>query len=305
MGKNKKQHYVPEFYLKAWCDPDAPQGYEPYLWLATKNGIDIRPKAPSNIFHETDLYTIVLDGKRNLSTEKSLAQIEGEFAEVRREKLEKQLPLNTYEKVVVCAFASAMYSRTIANRERWRPFWNDLRNQLEDKVNRMTAWFENATPEQLKEYIPSIPLGDNPTVTFKEINDVADEPLKSMISAQLNVLLPVFLNLDCAIIKTSTTPGFITSDDPCVWLDPQLPNYPNLAGTALMSPTIEIHLPISPSQCIYFNRRGNKGYINLSSSGVIEENFTVAKANRRTCAKAHQYVVVNKKILLEKWFVSG
>jgi len=132
MSNNKKQHYVPEFYLKAWCDPNAPQDYEPYLWIASKDGSNIRPKAPSNIFHGTDLYTIKIDGKRDLAIEKSLAQIEGEFSLIRRNKLEKRLKLNVRDKIIICAFAAAMYSRTLASGERWKPFWNDVANQAAD-----------------------------------------------------------------------------------------------------------------------------------------------------------------------------
>src|SRR5688500_3243051 len=160
MSKNKKQHYVPEFYLKAWCDPNTPEDYEPYIWVALKDGSDIKPRAPRNIFHETDLYTIKVGENRNLSIEKSLARIEGEFSGVRRDKLEKRLPLDSYDKFVICVFAAAMYSRTLASGKRWKPFWSDLADQISSKIKRFTEWRENATSEQLAAYIPSIPLKD-------------------------------------------------------------------------------------------------------------------------------------------------
>ena len=56
MSNNKKQHYVPKFYLKAWCDSGTPQSA--YIWMASKDGTSIERKSPSNIFHETDLYAI-------------------------------------------------------------------------------------------------------------------------------------------------------------------------------------------------------------------------------------------------------
>lgn len=302
MSKNKKQHYVPEFYLKAWRDSNTPEGYDPYIWVATKDGSSIRPKAPSNVFHGTDLYTIFTNGKRNLFIEKTLAQIEGEFSEVRRNKLEKRLTLNLHDRVIICAFAAAMYSRTLASGERWRPFWNDATDQLATIMRKMTEWKENATPEQLETIFPAMPTKHSHTVTYEEIKEVADEPLKSLFTTQFDILTPLFLKLDLAVIETSTSPGFITSDDPCVWFDSQLPNYPRLAGRALVSPTIEIHLPISPSQSIFLNRQGDNGYKNLSKFGLIAEGTIVAEANCRTRAKSNQYFIVNQKIILAKWF---
>ncbi len=195
-----------------------------------------------------------------------------------------------------------MYSRTLASGERWKPFWNDVANQTADIMRKMTEWREKATPEQLESYIPAMPPKDSTIITYDEIKGIADEPLTSLISTQLEILTSLFLKLDLAIIETTTSPGFITSDDPCVWFDPQLPNYPRLAGCALVSPTIEIHLPISPSQCIFLNRRGDKGYINLSKFGPIAESTIVTEANWRTRTRSNQYFIVNKKIILEKWF---
>src|SRR5258705_5192226 len=110
MRNNKNQHYVSEFYLKAWRDSETPQGA--YTWMASKDGSSIERKSPSKIFYETDLYTLQTDGNRDLSLEKSLAQIEGDFSEIRRNKLEKSLKLNIQDKIIIYAFAAAIYART-------------------------------------------------------------------------------------------------------------------------------------------------------------------------------------------------
>ena len=49
--KHGKQHFVPQSYLRAWCDPETPDGQEPYVWRFAKDGTDARRKAPENIFH--------------------------------------------------------------------------------------------------------------------------------------------------------------------------------------------------------------------------------------------------------------
>lgn len=152
----------------------------------------IERKSPSKIFYETDLYTLETNGNRDLSIEKSLTQIEGDFSEIRRDKLEKGLKLNIQDKIIICAFVAAMYARTPASGERWKPFWNDVANQTADIMRKFTEWRENATPEQLESYIPSMPLKDSTTITYDEIKEIADEPVKSLFSSQFKILTPLF-----------------------------------------------------------------------------------------------------------------
>ena len=65
--KNKKQHWVPRSYLAAWRDPVIGEGIEPYVWVFPKESGEGRKKAPKNIFHESDMYTIQrADGVRDL-----------------------------------------------------------------------------------------------------------------------------------------------------------------------------------------------------------------------------------------------
>lgn len=301
--KHKKQHYIPESYLKAWCDPDTPKGYEPYIWIVSKDGRLIKPKATSNVFHQTDLYTIMIDGERDLTIETSLAQLEGEFVALRRDKLEKHHQLSLNDRLVICAFTAAIYSRTLASGKRWQPFWGDVAN----KMKRMIQWGETATPEQIERIRPTTPPDPEDThiVTYDEIKQLAEEPIKSLVPTHLSMLTPLLFRLDLTIVETSTKPGFITSDDPCVWFDPELQSRPFPRGPALISPSIEINLPISPTQSILYNRRGDNGYILLSKYGPQVDLSVVAEANWRTRRKANEYFVVNKRIILRSWFESG
>src|SRR5262245_37854393 len=96
--EHKRQHFVPQSYLKAWCDPTTPVGQEPYVWLFLKDGSEVRRKAPDNLFHETDLYTIRRDdGTRDLVLEHGLSQLESEFVSIRDTKLARCEPLTASE----------------------------------------------------------------------------------------------------------------------------------------------------------------------------------------------------------------
>jgi hypothetical protein len=59
---HKAQHWIPRSYLQAWTEPDVPANHEPFVHVFSKDGDRHRRRAPSNIFTETDLYTIKQPG---------------------------------------------------------------------------------------------------------------------------------------------------------------------------------------------------------------------------------------------------
>jgi hypothetical protein len=83
MVTHKKQHWVPQCYLKAWVDPEAPAGHEPYVHVFNRHAAEHRRRAPANIFTMPDLYTIFQGVERNLRIEQAFARWEGDFVRVR------------------------------------------------------------------------------------------------------------------------------------------------------------------------------------------------------------------------------
>src|SRR5450759_793187 len=96
--KHKKQHFVPQSYLRAWCDPQTPEGPEPYIWLCDKRGGGAKKRAPAKVFTQNDFYTIKdADGERDLVLEHGLSQLDARFAALRRNRLDKRLPLGKHD----------------------------------------------------------------------------------------------------------------------------------------------------------------------------------------------------------------
>ena len=110
---HRRQHFVPQCYLKAWCDPDTPAGQEPYVGRFPRDGGDAWRKAPAKIFHETELYTITdPTAGRDLRLEHGLADLEGQFATIRDEALSQERRLTPLERAVLCGFIAAAQART-------------------------------------------------------------------------------------------------------------------------------------------------------------------------------------------------
>jgi hypothetical protein len=67
--EQRRQHFVPACYLKAWLDPSAPKTSKntPYVWLFDRKGENSKAKSPEKIFRESDMYTLTApDGDHDL-----------------------------------------------------------------------------------------------------------------------------------------------------------------------------------------------------------------------------------------------
>ena len=291
---HKGQHFVPECYLKSWCDPDCPPEYEPYVWLFERDGNNPRNRAPSNIFKETDFYTIEnADGTRNLDLEHGLSGLEGRFATVREEKLSKQLPLTQEEHLYLAVFVAAAQFRTRSSRDHHASQWQYMRDLMDHTAEAMA----NASKEQKRALagIHTLVPSEN-SLSHEQVRRMAKYPLQSMMAGILGAVTPVLMKMNMLILNTDDPLGFITSDQPVTWFDPEAYKLPPLyRSPALGSPTIEVTMPLSPEQCLIFAWQCPEGYVEAPATALDE-------LNRRHRALSGQHIVVKSKITKPCWF---
>lgn len=98
------------------------------------------------------------------------------------------------------------------------------------------------------------------------------------------------------ILRTDDPVGFITSDRPVTWFDPEAYKLPPFfRGPALGSPTIEVTMPISPAQCLIFAWGCPSGYAEASKLALDE-------LNRRHRALCGEHYVVRSNTKNDYWF---
>src|SRR5216684_150920 len=145
--EHRKQHTVPESYLTAWCDPETPEGQEPYVWRWSKDGTEVRRKAPRNIFYETEIYTLkTSDGSRDLRLEGMLSSLEAGFATIRREKLDRSVLPDSVERSTLITFVAALHARSAAQLRHLQ----SERNRVVMLAELIAEQAARATPEQRK-----------------------------------------------------------------------------------------------------------------------------------------------------------
>jgi hypothetical protein len=298
MAKHRKQHFVPACYLKAWCDPATPPNQTPYVWVFNADGQNARRKAPENIFHEADMYTIHgPDGARNLVLEQGLQQLETAFVRIRNSKINFERSLDRQERLVLCAFTAAARARTPSNREHWRSQWTRPLKMMKELEERM----KTATPEQKRAmaHMSGPSTGSKGGMTIDQVERLVENPLQTSLPTMISTETPLLYRLDLAILVTDDPLGFITGDAPCVWFDPESYKRPPIfRGVGLASATVEVTLPISPKHALLLNRQGMTGYTPVPKR-VVDE------LNRRVRFNAEDNFVVRKNETNPFWFDRG
>jgi hypothetical protein len=283
---NKSQHFVPRTYLAAWCDPDVPEKQEPYVWVFEKDGTDGRRKAPHNLFEETDFYTIRREGgERDLTLEHRLADLESKFADIRDAKLAADKPLTPDEGAYLGAFAVALSFRTKAHRDRRRDQWTAVLKKMKELGEERgpngeiptVRWSASADPEAA-------------SISYEEIEKLAANPVQYMMAQEIGTYLPLIGRMEMMMVRTDDPIGFITSDDPCVWIGATVGKTP--------PPIAElgefgILMPISPRQLLFINPyQSCYGRLPLQVVDIL---------NGYIRRNAHVYFVANRNRVRDAW----
>jgi len=270
------------------------------------------------------MYTLVdQDGRRDLTIEQGLSRLEEKFERLRRDKIMRCEPLTDEEGTVLFLFVATARFRTPKSRDHWK-------RQLGEAVelgDSMKADIESISAEQKAAlenfYVPS----GGPTFSLEDLRALAEHPLQLMLPAITTVEAEFLSGMTTTILRTSSNPGFITSDAPVVWFDPELykmpPFYRNLA---LGSPTIEVTMPIAPSRCLLLTHaRATEGYVDISAADNARVNISTIpahlvdvlnrlstigaesldEANRQRRFHCDEHFVSNSNIKKDIWFDPG
>jgi hypothetical protein len=274
MSEPKNQHIIPQCYLKQFVDPNTPAGQEPYVWIferGTKRG---KKKAPKNILSETDFYTLkVKSGEKDYTIEKTLAQIESEYAGVFDRKIRNKIPLDNYEYLVLCAFVAAMLQRTLKQKENIEGFF--------DQMISMTEQMEKSH-------------GVSPKKSL-ELKKEKEDAHKISVVQMIPHITKILMRMNLAFLCSNRRSSFITSDSPCYLFNSRL-QFQRFYGPGFGQKHVEVKMVLSPEISICFSWVNNlRGYLEIDTDWVHE-------TNRMTFGHSHQYFIANSSRIKRRWF---
>jgi hypothetical protein len=277
MAKNKKQHVIPNCYLKAWCDPHTPNGQTPYIWRIARDGHSKKNKSPEKSFTATDRYTITLpDGARNLVVENTLDGLENAFVSVRK-RIVRRENLTTRDRVTLCMFTAAMRSRTIRAGNHWQ--------KTAQRVHEMVSSMEKQHNVEPK--------------LSRQTGRMVETAPQYLVMTMLEIGTPLLFEMEMSVFITNDEHAFITSDSPCVWFNPMAHTFPPFyRSPGLAQKDIEVTLPLTPHHMLFISHSKHPFYIDVGQRFVDE-------VNRRTRAHCAIEFVSWKGETRSYWFEKG
>lgn len=293
----KRHHFVPACYLKAWLDPDAPktERNNPYLWLFDKQGQGGRRKAPEKIFRESDMYTLTnAGGERDLRLEQALGTIESCFSRVRNSKFNFQRLLSDEDWRWVCLFAAVTHTRT----EEMRNHWVGNMERLRDMTVAVAGadWGKAVQPD-LAAKTAAQGLAGAYYPKPEDFLKLKETSISTLLTVAENVVAPRLQDMHKTVLTTDDELGFLTSDAPSAWHDPTAyRRHPHERAVGLETLDIEVTLPISPRQCLMFTHRPvGPAYLPING-GDLET------LNHRHAFFAPSTIVVCRSQTRPRWF---
>jgi hypothetical protein len=288
-----KQHIVSKCYLKAWCDPSTPKGHEPYVWLISRDGTKKVRRAPHKSLTKTDAYTITFnDGKSDLRVETTLSQLEARFVRVQQKIVEHKI-LDAYDRAYLAAFMATMHSRTDPAAEGMR----EAMSQLDSLVKDMEEVIKRGDADKLPR---SIMPGQGAPINSADTEYLVRNSRPLIVESALAAAAPIMWKMPTAFLEAPQGAFFVTSDNPCVWFDPEAYKRPPFfRNPGLAMKDIEITMPISPRVlAIVTHNPKAQGYMRLTEAHVNE-------FNRRTVAFSDEQFVSLTPDTLPIWFNPG
>lgn len=290
--QNKFHHKVPNTYLTAFSDEEGK------IWYSDTD-YKIHHGLPSNVLREKDYYTIRFkDGGGTLAVEtKVLGGIETNYSQIYQSKIAKNKPLTSEERAQMAIFVASMMERVENRREAMRKFFSDLEN-MSDQMRK--AYQQNPEPFKRIGTMHSREEGV-PVDEMLEIGRDIGSLHSSVISDMITALAPIIYSMKWTFMVTNNKEGFITSDDPCVIVNPVLEKKFPVGSfgsqPGLVQSDIELTLPLSPEVCLFTSWQTEHDNLYLPVA-----NHSVREVVKRTYRHARTIVAnnerqINKEIL--------
>ena len=271
-AERARQHWVPEAYLRQWCDPNTPQGA--YLWVCPADrSKQPRRRSPKRTFTSTDMNTMNKGGVRNLRLESIYHSMETSFGNVRAKVVNGE-QVNDSDLDAVVNFIAAQIVRT----PKFRSYWSALVDM--DQETRSATISDTRLRQTFEDALAALWAN-----RFQALCLVAFPRVLELVQ-QMRVRL----------YKAAARRTFITSDAPCCVID-----YRDTAWSVLDclgSPTVNVLMPLSPDVVAILDRSSQAHSMSKISPG----HSAVNRINMMIWRGAFNEVVLPDATVRADWF---
>ncbi|MDM5313849.1 DUF4238 domain-containing protein [Peribacillus frigoritolerans] len=292
MSNPKKQHYVPQVYLNFFAEESG------FLNIYDREKDEFRKQTPAKAGNSTHFYTVEVNGEKDYSIEKMLANhVEGIYKPVIR-KIENKEYLTRKDKESLAVFIAFQHLRTPAQRKNY----NHMVDSVYKKFSKIA--FQMQKVHGQLEGLDDVEIESLGEIFENEKYDVKvpkEHSLEFMLSFS-EKLSHMLLNHNFAIIKASSKSEFITSDNPyCMVKEKWSPPW---SGHGVVN-TTKI-FPLTPRYLLILKDAGDKMvYMQLGKAEVREMNFTIASWSDRFLYSKNEFLLKSLIVKIKKKLIQS
>lgn len=281
----KRNHYVPEFYLKSFSLPVSGRR-KPMIWVYDKDGGSTRQQSAKDTAVVRDLYTIRnVEGVQSHFLEHEFAKHESAVKPILERWKEPDAKPAVKEIFVVSEFLAYLYLRV--------PRTIDAIKQISAHSSILSMENLARDPERLSKAFEWLRSNKQPNLTMQELRDLA-ENVEQRFEVKVNdtfalcTTLRMFETVEKRLRQlywclSAAPPAteFITCDSPLVVVFREEGRMG--LGGGFGHPHVEVSFPLSPRVCLTLDRKTNLKKRTLGDGLVLE-------MNRRAVAVAERYI---------------
>lgn len=268
MSNPKKQHYVPQVYLKRFTDDNR------FIHIYDKVKDEFRRQTPANTGYSRHFYTVEVDGKKDYSIEKALALHVDTLYQPVMNKIVNKETLTFEDKEKLAVFVTFQHLRTPKQRNNYNQMVDDFYKQTSKiifemkKVHGMLDDFDPQVIESIEDIVKN----------ERFIVDVPNEQSLLLMSELSGKMSAMLARHNFIIIEASSKSEFITSDHPYSMVKENWS--PAWSGYGIVNTTKLF--PLSPRFLLMLKDPGDKiTYYRLNKSQVRDMNMTIASWSDR------------------------
>lgn len=280
-------HFVPQFYLRGFRDPDVPEGQEPWIWVVDFKQRRIERRAPKNVGKAANYYAFAeVEAAGGEAVEAILSKIESaSAAALKRLLASDDKDLEGQDRADLLFFMAFFVIRV--------PFFRNTMEKFAVNVAKMLLQVSASQPDYFERSVREA-LKDRENLTPDKIEElrqwvlddskytIRTSPKLSIVTgfeAAMDTIYPIFDQMKWAVVRSDGNLRFITGDTPVMWVDPTLAP-PFCYGLAAQN--VEVTFPLSPKVCLLGTWEG-------SSTAVRTKDPMVQELNARRVVFADGY----------------
>jgi len=276
----RKQHYVPQFYLRKFT------GAKDMLLVFDREKKETYRSKPFGVAAQRDFNRIDVDGMDANAVEKVLSEFEGETAPHLERVIANKSIADQGDR---SAMVNLMAAMTLRNPKRRQVMGEVIGNFAKNFFGRK---------DNYEKYVAGMKkVGKEPEFTLEEVRNELTEstitvPKESIIAAEIDqhdhATKLLWDKKWQIVVAPDNSGGFVTTDDPvCIrWTDGQEhADRPGLAET-----NSEILFPLSPKLALRGRADGDETVVNADAVAVAEINsHMISSATRQVYADDHVF----------------